>query len=112
MKQKAPKLTKSTISGGSSDETWNVFHAHWSLFKNGTQLKLNETTSYLFQCCDDALGNDLNHGNPNIVTNSNERQLLNAIKRLTVIPAGISVHHSNLLSIYQSDSESICTLFA
>ena len=43
-KQKAPKLTKSTISGGSSDETWNVFHIHWSLFKNGTQLKLNETT--------------------------------------------------------------------
>ena len=57
-KQKAPKLTRPIISGGSSEEIWNAFHARWSLFENGTQLAPNEITQQLFQCCGDALGND------------------------------------------------------
>ena len=67
-RQKAPKLARPTISAGSTEETWNAFQARWNLFKNGTQLTPNETTQQLFQCCDDALGNDLIRGNSNIVT--------------------------------------------
>ena len=111
-KQKAPKLARPTISGGSTEEVWNAFRARWDLFKNGTQLTLNETTQQLFQCCDDALGNDLIRGNSNIVTNSTEQELLDAIKKLAVIPVAISVRRSDLLSIRQCDGESIRTFFA
>jgi len=111
-KQKAPKLTRPTISGGSSEEIWNSFQARWNLFRNGTQLTPNEVTQQLFQCCDDPLGNDLIRGNPNIVMDSDERELLKAIKRLAVIPVAISVRRSDLLSIRQCDGESIRTFFA
>ena len=111
-KQKAPKLTRPTVSGGSSEETRNNFHACWSLFNNGTHLTPNETTQQLFRCCDNALENDLIRGNPNIVTNSNEHELLSAIKRLAAIPVAISVSRSDLLSIRQCDGASIRTFFA
>ena len=111
-KQKAPKLARPTISAGSNEETWNAFQARWNLFKNGTQLTPNETTQQLFQCCDDTLGNDLIRGNSNIVTNSNEQELLRAIKKLAVVPVAISVRRSDLLSIRQCDGESIRTFFS
>ena len=51
-------------------------------------------------------------GNPNIVTNLNEHQLLHAIKRLVVIPVAIIVHCSDLLFIPQCHGERIHTFFA
>ena len=35
-KQKAPKLSRPSISSESSEETWNAFKARWTLFKRGT----------------------------------------------------------------------------
>lgn len=111
-KQKAPKLARPTISSGSTEESWNAFLARWNLFKDGTQLTQNETAQQLFQCCDDALGNDLLRGNSNIIANSTELDLLNAIKKLAVVPVAISVRRSDLLSIRQCDGESIRAFFA
>ena len=51
-------------------------------------------------------------GNPNIVTNFNEHELLHAIKRLAVIPVVIIVHRPDLLSFPQCHCESIHTFFA
>ena len=43
-KQKASNLTKPTILGKSSEETWNAFHARWRRLKNDTQVTPNEST--------------------------------------------------------------------
>ena len=43
-KQKASNLTKPTVLGESSEETWNAFHARWRRLKNDTPVTPNEST--------------------------------------------------------------------
>ena len=99
-KQKAPKLARPLISSGSSEETWN-------LFKAGSQLTPADTTQQLFQCCDEALGNELLRGDPSIIANT----IITAIKKLAAIPVAVSVRQSDLLPIRQCDGESVCLFF-
>eukprot|EP00111_Clytia_hemisphaerica_P011054 TCONS_00032366-protein len=110
-KQKAPKLLRPSISSESTEETWNAFKARWTLFKRGTQLTPQDVTQQLFQCCDEALGNNLLRGDPNIVSKT-EDEVLKAIKHLAVIPVAISVRRSDLLSVNQCDGESVRSFFA
>ena len=110
-KQKAPKLSRPSISSESTEETWNAFKARWDLFKRGTQLTPQEVTQQLFQCCDNILGNNLLRGDPNIVSRT-EDDLVTAIKRLAVIPVAISVRRSDLLAVQQCDGESVRSFFA
>ena len=89
-KQKVPNLARPSISSGSSEETWNAFRARWNLFKAGTQLTAADTTQQFFQCCDEALGNDLLRGDTDIIAHT-ETEVLTAIKKLAVIPVAVSV---------------------
>jgi hypothetical protein len=81
------------------------------MFCEGTQLTANETTQQLFQCCDEELCNNLLRGNPNIVSRP-VNELLEAIKKLAVIPVALSVRRSDLLSIRQCDGENARAFFA
>jgi len=110
-KQKAPKLSRPSISSESSEETWNAFKARWTLFKRGTQLTPHDVTQQLFQCCDETFGNNLLRGDPNVISKS-EDEVLIAIKRLAVIPVAISVRRSDLLAVRQCDGESVRSFFA
>ena len=88
------------LSNGLTEE--KCLCARWDLFKAVTQLTVAETTQQLFQCCEEALGNDLLRGDPDIISQP-EANVLQAIKKLAVIPVAISVRRSDLLSISQCD---------
>ena len=111
VKQKPPKIDRPKISKGCSEEIWRAFDTRWKLFKDGTQLTLQETSRQLFQCCDDDLGNDLLRSYPTILEGT-ETLLLEAIKKLAVTPVAITVRRSELLSTKQDHGESIRSFYA
>ena len=65
--QRAPKIERPRISSGSSEETWNSFTTHWSMFTRGTTLTADERVQHLFQCCDEELGDTILCGHPTAV---------------------------------------------
>ena len=111
-RQKAPKIDRPIISGGSSEETWNAFYARWQLFKQGTALTPAEVTRQLFGCCDESLGNDILRGSNINIASTTEDILLNLIKRLAVIPVATSVRRADLLSMKQRDGENARSFYA
>ena len=110
-KQKPPKINRPCISRDSSEETWNNFQSRWSMFKDSTDLTLQETVKQLFQCCDEELGDDILRGHPSAI-NDTEQVLLNTIKQLAVTPVAISVRRSELLSMKQDHGENARSFFA
>ena len=110
-KQKPPKINRPCISRDSSEETWNNFQSQWSMFKDSTNLTLQETVKQLIQCCDEELGDDILRGHPSAI-NDTEQVLLNTIKQLAVTPVAISVRRSKLLSMKQDHGENARSFFA
>ena len=108
---RAPKISRPSISKGSSEEIWNAFIARWNMFKNGTNLNAEEATQQLFQCCEEDLGNDILKSHPTSVSDT-EDHLIEVIKRIAVIPVAISVKRADLLSIKQDHGESARSFFA
>ena len=98
-RKKVPKIDWPVISRGSSEETWNVFHARWQLFKQGSAVAPAEITQQLFGCCDESLGNDILQGKNIDIATATEVALLALIERLAVIPVAVSVRRADLLSI-------------
>ena len=97
-KQKPPKLERPRIGKESSEETWNVFYTRWTLFVRGTAMTTEETVQQLFECCSEDLGDDILRGHPNSVSGTVE-ELLEVIKKLSVLPVAISVRRSELIGI-------------
>ena len=110
--KKVPKINQPVISGGSSEENWNVFHARWQLFKQGTALAPAEITQQLFGCCDEFLGNDILQGSNIDIATTNGVALLALIKKLAVIPVAVSVCRADLLSMKQCDGENAHSFYA
>ena len=92
-KQKPPKIDRPKISKRSPEETWRAFTTRWNMFKEGTDINIQETKNQLFQCCDEDLGDDILKGHPNIIESS-EVDMLDKIKKLAVIPVAVSVRRS------------------
>ena len=51
-KPKAHQLDRPRIASGSTEKTWNTFHARWTIFKDGHNLTAADKNHHLFQCCD------------------------------------------------------------
>jgi hypothetical protein len=109
--QRAPKMERPRISQDSSEEVWMNFVRRWNLFKKCTSMKAEELQGQLFLCCDDELGNHLLKIDP-LVTDSTESLILEAIKKLAVIPVAISVRRAELIQMQQSHGENIRSFYA
>ncbi|MBY0580464.1 MAG: hypothetical protein K2P53_02095, partial [Rickettsiales bacterium] len=81
------------------------------MFKRCTDIRQEEMTAQLFQCCEDDLGNQLLKENPRII-NENEDIFLKAMKKLAVIPVAISVRRAELLQMRQGHNENIRSFYA
>ena len=108
--QRAPRLERPKITGGSSEETWNSFMTRWTMFKRGTTLTDDEKVRHLFQCCEEELGDAVLKGHPTSISGS-EEELLAVIKQLAVIPVSICVRRADLLSCRQDHGESVRSYF-
>ena len=110
-KQKPPKIDRPKVCKGISEEAWNIFIFKWEMFKEGTSLTVKETMHQLFQCCDEDLSEDILRWHKE-TTNGTEGDLISAIKSIAVTPVAITVRRSELLSMKQSDKESVRSFFA
>ena len=81
-RQKVQKTDWPAISGGSSEETWNAFHARRQIFKQGTALAPAKITQQLFRCCDESLCNDILQGSDSDTATTTEVTLLALITDL------------------------------
>lgn len=106
VKQKPPKINRPTICKDTTEEDWNTFLKKWELFKNGTDIPNAQVSTHLWQCCDPDLEADLFKDVPDIYTVP-ENDLLEAIKKLSVISVAASVRRTELLSLKQDHSQPI-----
>ena len=106
LKQKPPKIDRPTIADGSSEEVWNAFKTRWTMFKGGTQLTAEETLQQLFECCEKTLGDAILKGYPNPLQGT-EQDLMDAIKKLAVIPVSRVVRRTEVLNMKQGHGESV-----
>ncbi|XP_065641175.1 uncharacterized protein LOC136073504 [Hydra vulgaris] len=110
-KHKAPKMDRPHIGQDISEEEWANFISRWTLFKRCTDIRQEEMTAQLFQCCEDDLGNQLLKENPMII-NENDEAFLKAMKKLAVIPVATCVRRAELLQMRQGHNESIRSFYA
>ena len=105
-KQKPPKINRPRICKDTSEEDWNTFLKKWELFKKGTDIPHTQLTTQLWQCCETELEADLFKDIPDIYSTS-ETELLEGIKKLSVISIAASVRRTELLSLQQDHGQPI-----
>ena len=82
---RAAKAERPKIGSGSSEESWNTFLSRWSNYKRTAAIPESLAAGELFECCETDLGDDIIKQNSALLE-GNEQPLLEAIKRLAVIP--------------------------
>ena len=103
--RKGPPITRPTVELGISEEKWDSFTKKWTIFKNGSSIEDTTLGAHLFDCCESPLQDDLLKDCPEFNT-LNEGAMLDAIKRLAVIPVAVGVRRADLLAMNQDSSES------
>ena len=64
---KGPKLDRPKVNIGVTLEEWNIFKRRWDVFVSGSGLDPDASSSQLFQCAGDELGDSLLKTDPSIV---------------------------------------------
>ena len=70
---KGPKLDRPKVNIGVTLEEWNIFKRRWDVFVSGSGLDPDASSSQLFQCAGDELGDSLLKTDPSIVSNPTSR---------------------------------------
>ena len=104
--RKPPPIERPKIQSGGTEEDWSMFQQKWEMFKTGSTIPDDQLNHQLYQCCVEALGEDLLRVCPN-VTGVAEDELLTAIKQLAIQPVAISVRRTELLNLTQDRGEPI-----
>ena len=93
-----PKIEKTKISAGCSEETWSTFYQRWIMFERSTSATGAVWVEQLLHCCDEYLGDSILKGHPDAVKSS-EENLIMAIKQMAILC------RADLLGIRQDHSE-------
>ena len=101
---RGPRLDRPKIDVGVSEEQWNVFQRRWSAFANGSGIDPNDSSSQLFQCSSDDLGNGLLKSDPDILSKPTI-ELLAAMKAMAVIAVATGVNRAELMLLHQERDE-------
>ena len=64
---KGPKLDRPQVNIGVTLEEWNIFKRRWDVFVSASGLDPDASSSQLFQCAGDELGDSLLKTDPSIV---------------------------------------------
>jgi hypothetical protein len=103
-RQSGPKLDRPVIEAGASMEEWNLFTRKWRIFKDGSHIDDKDASHHLFQCADGPLGDALLKTDPDIVS-KNVGEMLQAMKKLSVIPIATGILRAELLEMKQLRDE-------
>ena len=101
-----PKLERPRVDVGVTTEEWNVFARRWEVFKTGSGIKDDDASapSQLFQCASTELGDSMLKADAKVVDGPLSG-VLEAMRRLAVIPVAVGVLRSKLLQLRQERDE-------
>ena len=105
-RQKPPKINRPTLQQGIGEDDWAAFTRRWDMFQNGTELSPNQVTAQLLACCEPELEAALFREDPTLA-NKTKDEVLNAMKRLTVLSVALSVRRAKLLQTRQDPGENV-----
>ena len=100
-----PKLDRPKVDVGINQEEWNIFIRRWDAFVIGSGLDPDASSSQLFQCAGEDLGNSLLKSDPDIISRPTSA-VKNAMKSLAVIAVATGVTRSELMAMQQERDES------
>ena len=100
-----PKLERPKVDIGMTLEEWNIFKRRWDVFVSGSGLDPDASSSQLFQCACDELGDILLKTDPSIVSKPTS-VVMAAMKSLAVIAVAIGVMRAELVRMQQESDES------
>ena len=85
-------------------EEWNLFMCKWRIFKDGSHIDDKHASHHFFQCADGPLGDALLKTDPDIVSKDVD-EVLQAMKKLSVIPIATGILRAELLDMKQLRDE-------
>ena len=92
-------------------EEWNIFKRRWDVFVSASDLDPDASSSQLFQCAGDELGDNLLKTDPSIVSKPTSI-VTGAMKSLAVIVVATGVLRAELVRMQQKRDESLRTFAA
>ena len=102
---KGPKLDRPKVNIGVTLEEWNIFKRRWDVFGSGSGLDPDASSSQLFQCAGDELGDSLLKTDQSIVSKPTS-VVMGAMKSLAVIAVATGVMRAELVRMQQERDES------
>ena len=102
---KGPKLDRPKVNIGVTLEEWNIFKRRWDVFVSRSGLDPDASSSQLFQCAGDELGDSLLKTDPSIVSKPTS-VVMAAMKSLAVIIVATGVMRAELVRMQQERDES------
>ena len=102
---RGPKLDRPKVDVGVTQEEWNIFTRRWDIFVVGSGLDPEASSSQLFQCAGETLGNSMLKTDPTITLKSTT-EVMAAMKSLAVIEDATGVTREELVVMHQERDES------
>ncbi|KAK4305129.1 hypothetical protein Pmani_022961 [Petrolisthes manimaculis] len=106
VRQKPPTINRPVLQQGIGEEEWAAFTRRWDMFQKGTNLSLGQVTAQLLACCEPELEAALFREDPTIASRA-EKEILDAMKLLTVVNVALSVRRATLLQTKQDPGEHV-----
>ena len=106
-----PRLDRPRIDTGITPEEWNIFKLRWDVFVDGSGFDPTASSSQLFQCASEELGNSLLKADPSI-TSKPTADLMKAMKTLAVVAVATGVIRAELVQMKQDRGEKFRTFAA
>ena len=103
---KPPKVSRPCIDTNGSSEDWQYFLTRWDEYKLATNLNENDAIFQLLECCSELLRKDIIRSFGTL-TDKNEIEALECIKKLAVKPENILVARVQLLNLRQDRDETV-----
>ena len=101
---KSEKIVRPKITQGMLEEAWNSFLIQWKIYKSSAVLSDAESKLQLIYCCEQDLLEHVLRSEPDI-TSKEEKDQLESIRRLSVVPVAMGVRRSEVLNLTQDSTE-------
>ena len=106
------KLRRPSIALSGTAETWSYFLTRWGEYKRGTKLIGSDVVTQLLECCEEDLRKDLTRAAGKSLVDSDEKDVLSAIRALSVHAENIMVARVALSNMRQGHEEPIRSFHA
>ena len=109
---KMEKIKRPTVALAGTGEAWSYFVTRWSEYKTGTKLVGPDVVAQLQECCDEELRKDLTRAAGKSLINSDEKDVLAAMKSLAVRSENTMVARVALSNMRLGHEEPIGSFYA